>query len=247
MIAPSAWLPYSRVDGSAGIRLFCFPSAGAGASIYNTWTRDFPGAIQVCPVQLPGRETRFREPRYRRLEPLIEALSAALVPYLDRPFALFGHSMGALLGYALAVHLDRIGGPAARHLFVAARGAPHLPPRGEARADLSDAELARSLRDLHGVSEQVLDDAGFMRMLLPIFRDDFAVCETYVDGDAPQVSSPIAAFGGLDDTGVSPADLEAWRERTSGTFALHMLPGDHFFLRSCRRRLQQLICETLAA
>src|SRR5438552_7109196 len=119
-----SWLACLKPRPHAAVRLFCFPYAGGGASAFRCWPDALPASIEVCPVQLPGRETRFREPPYTRLAPLAEALGHALRPFLDRPFAFFGHSMGALVAFELTRWLRRAGGPQPAHLFVSACAAP---------------------------------------------------------------------------------------------------------------------------
>src|SRR5262245_63225231 len=111
------WLAYVSPRPAASVRLFCFPYAGGGASVFRGWADCLPGAVEVCPVQMPGRETRFREPAFTRLPPLVEALAASLRPHLDRPFAFFGHSLGALVAFELARRLRRDRGPEPIRLF----------------------------------------------------------------------------------------------------------------------------------
>ena len=109
LCATQRWFPSLRSRREALVRLFCFPYAGGGASVYRGWASDLPDFVEVCPVQLPGREGRFREPAFTRLGPLVEALTESLRPCLDRPFAFFGHSLGALVAFELSRRLRREG------------------------------------------------------------------------------------------------------------------------------------------
>jgi medium-chain acyl-[acyl-carrier-protein] hydrolase len=220
----------------AGLRLFCFPYAGGGASIYSKWAASLPESVELHCVQLPGRETRIFEPAYRQLAPLIEALAPVLAPQLDRPFAVFGHSMGALIGFELCRHLRRQGQPMPIGLFVSGRQAPH-------RAE-SDPPI-HALRALNGTPHEVLANAELMEMALPGLRADFELCETYVHTPEPPLNLPILAFGGLFDRDVSREDVDAWREHTTGRFSLSMLPGDHFFIESARPQLLQRLVQEL--
>ena len=136
-----SWFPPLRPDGRSLVRLFCLPWAGGGASAYRAWKRAMPEAIEVCPVQLPGREDRVSEPPFRRVEPCIAALTAAIVPRLDRPYALFGHSMGAILAFELVHALRRRGLHPPVRLFVAAHRAPRVPSKRPASSMGSDGEL----------------------------------------------------------------------------------------------------------
>jgi medium-chain acyl-[acyl-carrier-protein] hydrolase len=224
------WLPRPRRGGDQPVRLFCLPYAGGGASIYRRWSEDFPPGIDVCPIHLPGRESRLMEPAFTDVAPLVASLAEALVPYLDRPFALFGHSMGGLIGFELTRHLARAGQPTPAHLFVSASRAPHLPRRGDDIHELSDAAFIDAVRRMAGTPERVLQVPELVQLMLPGLRADFELVETYRYGAGEPLAGPISAFGGVGDDMVDRADLSSWAEQTSGPFALRMLPGNHFFL-----------------
>jgi medium-chain acyl-[acyl-carrier-protein] hydrolase len=241
------WLAYREVNPRARLRLFCFPYAGGGASAYRGWAPALPFDVEVCPVQLPGRESRLREPAFNRPEPLIAALAEALQSHLDLPFAFFGHSMGALLSFELARELRRRGGSLPLHLFVSGRRAPQVPVREEDIHDLPEPEFIAKLRELNGTPEEVLQHSELMRLLVPVLRADFAVNETYMFQPEEPFGMGISAFGGLADAEVNRADLVGWREQTRGAFRLRMLPGDHFFLHSARDLLTEAVARDLAA
>src|SRR5260370_20858382 len=156
------------------LRLFCLPSAGGGSSAYRDWQNGFPSEIEVCPVQLPGRENRFSEPPATSMPSLVRALAAGLSPFLDRPFALFGHSLGALVAFELCQELRSMRQPVANHLFVSARPAPHLPDRRPPIHHLPDEALAAELRRLNGTPEDVLGDSALIELILPHLRADVA-------------------------------------------------------------------------
>jgi medium-chain acyl-[acyl-carrier-protein] hydrolase len=201
--------------------------------------------VEVCPVQLPGRETRFREPAFTELAPLVEALAGSLRPYLDRPFAFFGHSMGALLAFELARRLQRDHGPQPVRLVVSGCGAPQTRTSHTAIHALPAAEFREELRRLNGTPAAVLDNDELMDLVLPTLRADFSLCETYAHAAGPPLACPITALGGLGDDTVSRQELDAWREQTTGPFRLRMLPGDHFFLNSARPLLLQALIQDL--
>lgn len=231
-----------RPQPQARLRLFCFPYSGAGAALFVPWANSLPAEIDVCPVQLPGREQRLAEAPATRMEPLVAAIAPALLPYLDRPFAFFGHSMGALLGFELARALRRDHGRLPALLVVSGHRAAHLPdPHPPAHA-LPKAELLAELRRLNGTSREVLDHPELLEIILPILRADFAVCETYSYQSEPSLECPIVAFGGLEDRDVTREEVASWREQTSAGFTLRMFPGDHFFLNTARH----LVLQTLA-
>ena len=227
------------------MRLFCFPYAGTGASIFRTWPDGLPTDVEVCPVQFPGRGTRLKEAPFTRLSSLVEALAEALVPLLDKPFAIFGHSLGALAGFELARQLRRQFGIQPVRLFVSADRAPQIPPRDRPIHALSEGDFLTELRRLNGIPEMILEDAELMQLVIPIVRADVAAYETYVYATEPPLDCPISGFGGLEDRRVSRADLEAWREQTSASFSLRMFPGDHFFLNTAQSPLLQVLSQEL--
>jgi surfactin synthase thioesterase subunit len=227
------------------MRLFCFPHAGGGASVYRTWPNDLPAAIEVCAVQLPGREDRLSEPPHASAGPLVHALVAALGPLLDRPFALFGHSMGALVAFELARHLRRLRAPEPVHLFVSAKGAPALPYPLREISSLPDAEFVRRICELAGTPPEVLANADLRAILLPLLRADFAICDRYVHAPEPPLACPISAFGGVDDVYAGRDALEAWHRETRARFSLRIMPGGHFFLQPARGQVLAAIAEDL--
>jgi medium-chain acyl-[acyl-carrier-protein] hydrolase len=229
--ASSSWLHGWRSKPQAQLRLFCFPFAGGGASLYCDLRAQAPAEIEICPLQLPGRENRLHESAYASLEPLAAALLDILLPALDLPYAFFGHSMGALISFELTRALRRGGTfPAPIHLFVSGHRSPQLPDPKAPIHHLSDAHLMEALRHLSGTLEEVLQHAESMSLLLPLLRADFRLCETYHYKDEPPLHLPISAFGGLADPDVPKASILAWREQTRATFVPRFFPGDHFFL-----------------
>jgi medium-chain acyl-[acyl-carrier-protein] hydrolase len=216
------------------MRLFCFPYAGGGASIYRSWQESFPTSIEICPVQLPGREARLSEPLFTNITTLVAAAAQALYPFFDRPFAFFGHSMGALIGYELAHLLRRDKSIAPAHLFVSGRRAPHFKGKEANTYSLPDGEFVDELRRLNGTPRQVLEHSELMSFIGPLLRADFQICGTYSHSHKQLLECPITAFGGISDNESPREKIEAWREYTSGPFSLRMLPGDHFFLHTAQ-------------
>jgi medium-chain acyl-[acyl-carrier-protein] hydrolase len=225
-----SWVTYPRANPGAVIRLFCLPYAGGGASVYRLWLSGLPSFVELCPIQIPGRENRFRDTKFTSLPPLVHALAQALDPHLDKPFVLFGHSMGAKLAFELARLLRREHGPEPLHIFVSGHGAPHIQSTESPIHALPEAEFIREVQRYEGMPQEVLESEELMRYLLPILRADFSVNESYVYTKEPPLRSSITAFGGLRDENVSRDDLEAWREQTTASFDYLMFPGGHFFL-----------------
>lgn len=241
------WLPSLGKNPQGRLRLFCFPYAGGGASLFRSWSEQFPREIEVCPVQLPGRETRLSESAYSRLDALLDPLIHVLLPYLDTPYAFFGHSMGALISFELAQALQRnaLARPPLR-LIVSGRRAPHLPAIKPPTHHLPEADFVAELRHLQGTPESVLQDPELLHLLLPLLRADFALCETYVYRPGSTLICPISALGGLQDREASREDIAAWsKQTTSVSFKLHFFAGDHFFLHKERAALLRILTQDL--
>jgi surfactin synthase thioesterase subunit len=235
----------SRSAPQARFRLFCFPYAGSGASVFREWTGGLPPDIAVVGIQLPGREERLVEQPFTSVNEVVRKLADALKPHADLPFAFFGHSMGALIGFELARHLRRTGAMCPTHLFVSGHRAPSVPDTGAPVHRLPDAALIEELRVLNGTPKEILENTEIMRIVLPAIRADFQICETYRYEIQEPLSCPISVFGGLQDRKVRNGDLPAWRNETQGQFRLRMFPGDHYFIRSCRVPILRAVIEDL--
>jgi medium-chain acyl-[acyl-carrier-protein] hydrolase len=159
---------------------------------------------------------------------------------MDKPFAFFGHSLGAFVAFELARQLRRQSGLQPARLMVSAAGAPQIPRRNRPVHALPEEEFLSELRQLNGVPAKVLQDSELMQLLLPMLRADFAVFETYQYMPESPLDCALTGFCGLQDQQVRREDMEAWRDQTHGAFSLRMLPGDHFFLNAAQPLLQQL-------
>jgi medium-chain acyl-[acyl-carrier-protein] hydrolase len=234
-----------RSNPNAQLRLLCLPYAGAGASRYFRWAACFPREIEVCPVLLPGRESRICEDPFTCMDDLVPALLDALAPELHCPFAIFGHSMGALIGFELARRLRRELGASPVRLFASGHRAPQLKMSGPIYHTLPADEFAVRLRQLQDTGEQIVLNQEYMDLMLPTLRADFKLCETYEYGAEAALDCPILAFGGLRDRRVREPDLAAWAAQTSGAFSLRMFPGGHLFLNECEAEVVHAIIADL--
>ncbi|MBF9132815.1 thioesterase [Plantactinospora sp. S1510] len=210
------------------VRLVCLPHAGAGASVYRAWSQGLASTVVPVLAQPPGREGRSWDEPYRDAEALTADLVEALAPVFDEPFAVFGHSMGALLAFELVREIRRRGWPAPEHLFVAGRHAPHLAATSAPLYDVSDEELVAEMRGLGGTPEAVLNDPDLLATILPLLRADLSVNETYRYAPEPPLDVPVTAFAATADRRAGREGVAAWRAQTSCAFTLHVLPGDHF-------------------
>ena len=245
----AAWVLRSHPNPRATLRLFCFPYAGGGPQTYYKWSRALPSSVEVCPVQFPGRGSRLAERPFTHLPHLVQVLATALAPQLDKPFAFFGHSLGALLSFELARQIRREYGLHPAQLFVSAHPAPQQHRVRSPIHTLPEPAFLEEIRRLNGTPREVLDLPELVELIIPILRADFGLSERYAFVPEPPLDCPITAFGGLQDD-MTPRDgLEAWREQTNAFFVVRMLPGDHFFinsaqtllLRALRADLEQLV------
>lgn len=252
--------PASRTRAPA--ILFCLPYAGAGASAFHGWAAALGPDVDVRPVVLPGREGRIAEPPGFEVAELARVLAAAA----DRPYAIYGHSMGGRLGFEVARELRRAGGPLPLRLYLGGCRPPDPVPPGlglaghsfgvpgtplaDPLAGLSRAtegELVARLRRLGGLPEEVVAEPELLELLLPAIRADFAWLDGYRYQPEPPLPVPIAAFAGADDPVAAPFDMLAWAAHTTARFWLRTEPGDHFFLHRRRDGLAAVIRADLLA
>jgi medium-chain acyl-[acyl-carrier-protein] hydrolase len=224
------WLPGGNAPG-ARLRLFCLPYAGGGHTIYSRWAALFPPEIGVCPMELPGRLSRLGDEPFREIGPLLDALARALGELRERPFALFGYSMGALLAFELARRLTGDGGRPPEHLLVAARPAPHLPPARLGWDDLPDGPFLEAVQGRYRrIPEPILADPELRAIIVRMMRADLSVVDSYRYLTGPPLLCPITAIGADADPLVPRSSLEAWSRHAGAGFEVHTLPGDHFFI-----------------
>jgi medium-chain acyl-[acyl-carrier-protein] hydrolase len=243
----NSWITHSRRNPNAKLRLFCFPYAGGGASTFSSWSTSLTSDVEVCPIELPGHGCRLSEPLFNRLEPLIKELACALLPYLDKPFAFFGHSMGGLIGFELAHLLCEDYNLRPVHLFISGRRAPQIPRSKPTIHHLTEPKFLNELSRLNGTPRAVLENTELMELFLPVLRADFTAIETYIYTPKPRLNSGITVLGGLQDFEIAYDNLEAWREQTNANFSMQMFQGDHFFINSNQATLLQFLNRELSA
>jgi medium-chain acyl-[acyl-carrier-protein] hydrolase len=241
------WVVCPKFQPAAAIRLFCFPYAGTGVAVFRNWGEDLSPAVEVCGIQLPGREHRWSEPPVGSIDELIPPLVEGLRPWLNRPYAFYGHSLGARIAFEVARALRGTGLPQPSHLFVGASPAPQIPWSWPALRSMEDGDFLDEIqRRYGGIPKQILAEPELLAALLPTLRADVALMETYRYIPEGPLDCPITAIGGAGDRIVPPSALQAWWTQTRNCFELHLLEGDHFFLQSQRQRLLGLISAELA-
>lgn len=214
---------------ASGLTLFCLPYSGASATCYSPWKHKLPTWLSIRPLELPGRGMRMDEPLHTDMAALANLLADEIAVELDRPYAIFGHSLGGLLGFELAHVLRERGLPAPLALFASAAAGPAHRDVSEYAIAKTDAELIARLRELGGTSEGVLANQELLELILPILRADFLVCGSFSYGQREPLDLPIHVFGGKRDT-VKVEELLDWQEDTRTGFSLDMFEGHHFYL-----------------
>lgn len=237
----TAWFNLQRASPRAKARLFCFPYAGGGPSIYRGWEHYLPAGVDVWPAQLPGRGSRYNESPYASWDALVTDAAEAIKDFLDLPFSFFGHSFGALLSFELAHRLRRQAGAVPRHLFVSGCRAPQLPRDGPHIHHLPDEQFIAEVGALNGTPREVLEDRELLQTVLGTLRADFRLAETYSCSAESPLSCPVTAFGGSEDAAGTREEIEAWRLQTTGAFNYWILPGDHFFIHTSEPMVLQIL------
>ncbi|CAN5561050.1 alpha/beta fold hydrolase [soil metagenome] len=210
--------------------LFCFPNGGGTSSVYAGWTAALLPAFRVRRVVLPGRETLADEAPLTGCGELVARLLSDLVPHVSQPYAIFGHSMGALVGYEIACALRDAGHPEPTSLVVSACPAPGVPRRARQYHAESEEALVDLVRTMGGVPEEILASREYLDFMLPLLRADLQVLETYQFTPRSALSCPIVVLGGQADPICVPGNLDAWHSLTTGPCQTHLLPGGHFYL-----------------
>lgn len=243
----SRWFIFTGAHKSPQFRLFCFHHAGGSAQLFRTWHEFLPSNVQVVAIELPGHGTRFREPLLDRWRPIVSNVTRELTPLLDVPYAMFGHSMGALLAFETARSIHRAGLRRPKALFASGRGAPCAPRRLPAIHQLDEPSFLAKLRRYNGCPPEVLASRELLDIFVPILRADFAVGETYSFDAGDLLEHPFWVLVGDRDDMVHEADIKRWGELTWSSTKHHTFNGDHFYLRAHERRLVNLIGSELLA
>ncbi|MEU3897257.1 alpha/beta fold hydrolase [Streptomyces sp. NPDC045251] len=244
-IREDLWVRRYHSAPDSPMRLVCLPHAGGSSTFYFPVSKALSPAVEVLAIQYPGRQDRLAEPGIESLTELADRIFDELQRFMDRPIALFGHSMGAILAHELALRMRNAGLPDPVRLFLSGRRAPSCRREEDMRLR-SDAGILDELKALHGTDESMLNDPDVLDMIMPSIRSDYRAVETYQLASGALLSCPVTVLTGDDDPRVAPAEADLWREYTTGETDVHVFPGGHFFLADRAAEVVSLIAGRLA-
>lgn len=237
------WLPYrmARTDEPSA-RLFCMHVAGGSARMFLPWRKLLPHWIELCAVQLPGRERRIAEPLNTEVSEVTADFLGCVGHLLDRPFVLFGHSMGGLLAYDCAREIQerQLRRPSA--VIVSATRAPDTARRSDWYGS-NDVELVDLLVTMGGVTREVFDNLELRSILLAIFRADLALCDRYRLNGRGGIHAHLLALAGTRDRVAPPESVRGWQRYAFGSFEYKEVGGGHFFIDRCPLEVVEPIVE----
>ncbi|NEO76845.1 MAG: alpha/beta fold hydrolase [Moorea sp. SIO4G3] len=240
------WIAYHQPKPNARLRLFCFHPWGSSASMFQGWSDQLLTDIEVLPIQLPGRQRRLQEKPFTEFVPLIQVLGEIISPYLDRPFAFFGHSMGALIAFELAHVLEQEYNLKPLHLFLSAALPPSDTSLSKEFESFSQEQRLNYLMNISEIPKDIYDDPSLLQELMNVFKADLKLLQSYTYVEKPPLSCPISSFGGINDSLTSEKQLSEWSKYTSSTFEVQMFPGKHMFLKDSQKLLLDTIYQMLS-
>lgn len=242
----ASWLTCPQPRRDAVLRLFCLPHAGSGAAAFHPFAALLPDSIEMMAVQLPGRETRLAEAPFRRMEPLVDALLEGIRGSLEKPFAFFGHSMGALVAFELSRALRRRGLALPRTIVVSGRRAPTIANSEPPLHVLPDASFVDALVERYdAIPDVIRNEPELMALFVPVLKADFATFETHRHRDEPPLDCALAMYGGRSDP--QTAQMQGWADLFDGPRTTRLFAGGHFYLADHRRAVAAALAEDVLA
>lgn len=229
MMIRSDWFIRPQPKLAPAARLICLPYAGGSAATYVPWAKSLPAQVELIALQPPGRGSRMAEAPHARMEALVAELMRVFPVLTDRPYVLFGHSLGSRVAFEVTLRCQVDGIPLPARLIASGSRAPHLTKRERPIHDLPDAQFVEAVRELDGTPEEILNNSELIQWLLPLLRADFRIADQHVAPRTP-LNCPLTVLAGTEDETVSPAEAEAWKELTTGEFDIHWITGGHFFV-----------------
>jgi acyl transferase domain-containing protein/surfactin synthase thioesterase subunit len=241
----ASWIAYHKPKPNSYLRLFCFHPWGSSASIFKNWSDELPPHIEVLPIQLPGRQQRLKEKPFTEFVTLIQVLGDFIHPYLDKPFAFYGHSMGALIAFELAYVVKQKYNINPQYLFLGGAQPPSDVSFLNRIENLSQNQTLNYLLDISEIPEAIYNDKSLVEEFMEIFKADLQLLQSYCHKEQEPLDCPIYIFGGVDDASISEKQLSLWYRYTQNTFKLQMLPGKHMFLNTSRKLILDIIYQEI--
>ncbi len=232
-------------DTGSEINLFCLPFAGGNKYSYRLYNEQAPPFLKLIPLELPGRGARIREPLLTQVDAMVDDMFAQMKPHLHKPYAIYGHSMGAMLTYLITrriVEEKLYNKPL--HLFLTGCSGPSARDINQKRHLLPKNEFIAKLKEYGGSPDEILYDEGLMNFFEPILRADFKGIENYVYQEVAPMDIPMTVIIGTDEP-VTTESAEAWKLETSETFELHQFSGKHFFIFEHAGKIMRMITQEL--
>lgn len=227
-------------------KIVIFPYAGGSPPAFRDWGPLLEPQYELWALQLPGRASRFLESSFDHMDTVVDAVMTELPALVaGAEFSFFGHSNGALVAYACAQRLERIGARLPRHVFLSGKKPPNGPPRRD--SELSDEELVRFLTDLGGMPQEVVANDELIALCLPMIRADLKIGESFRPHGHLRLATPVSVLGGAQDNDTTLETMDGWRQFCHSVQRVELLPGDHFFLTRHRDYIADLMKASLAA
>ncbi|MCG8475006.1 MAG: SDR family NAD(P)-dependent oxidoreductase [Cytophagales bacterium] len=235
----------SEKTETAKLRVFCCHPVGAGASMFSHFMYHAPEDVDLFAFQLPGRENRLNEAAHTDIFELIDEMIEAALPYMDRPFALWGHSFGGVVMFELARKLRERNEQLPAHFFASATIAPQLTGGWKNSKIISQTAMRENSEARLLSLMSYIDDVEFVKQILPIMRNDMPLIMSYPYADQEKLECPITVFSAQEDEVVMPSEMAPWQEQTSGTFRQEIVHGDHWFLSRNKEFVLEVLEEDL--
>ena len=245
----SNWFSLLFPNSKAKLRLFCLPYAGGNAVIFKSWAKNIMSDIEIVAIQPPGRSTRLQETPFKHMDMLIDDLMTVFPSVLDKPYVIFGHSLGSRIGFELLARLQHQELRLPEHFIASGSRGPHIPCLDEISYDLPDDQFVLKLKAMGGTPAELLDSNELMALLLPMIRADFQIAETHHFSGNILLDIPVTVFGGKNDPRVSIQELHTWQQHFSLPADIALFDGGHFFIDTHRHdviaRLDRLLAKTI--
>ena len=245
----NSWLDCPTPNPQAQTRLLCIHHAGGSSLLFRNWVESMPPSIEIITAELPGRGRKFGEPLLEDFNIVAEELFRAIAMLeQDKPMAILGHSLGALLAFDLAKKLEGRNFQSPLALFVSGcKSAALFSSEGCSRkSTMSDSELTKALRNHNGTESDLLESEEFLELFLPIFRADYKLVESFrTKLPIEKLRCPLVALGGTEDPDISTFQLLDWQSHTKNKFTHHLFSGDHFFIQSQEAKVMGAVAHEL--